>query len=307
MAYQRTLKDDDFGDDFEKLYETMSAPESHEATNGSIGRQTSFLDLPGELRNVIYALAIRRTNPLKIGFKHVYDAPEHLQIPMDRRPASYPAFEPLFAQEIESVQQTKVTERPTALASAIPLLKKEVLEIHYAENTFRMRLRHTLDRRRCAQWIADRGSLLIGVRSVRLHMPVMMTAHRCGCVISIRLPDDSTSLYHNQQSEDAIVESTISNEYYSWNDCRCRFDDLIRFRLSKHGRHPDSCFAEARAVDAGPVMAKVLEICEAGEWVEQEDWLRVQECVVNRFADQDSKKTKNGECENCGMRAVFVM
>jgi len=61
--------------DVETAYEDGWSAEKRRVETHANGRRrgTSFLDLPGELRNVIYELVLRRPRYVRMGFKYDFD------------------------------------------------------------------------------------------------------------------------------------------------------------------------------------------------------------------------------------------
>ncbi|TKA66047.1 hypothetical protein B0A55_09636, partial [Friedmanniomyces simplex] len=263
---------DQFGEQIESLYlddrHSGTAEDTGASRSVSSSRlhehrrqPTSFLDLPGELRNAIYSPALARYRPhVRIGFKYDAEFP-----PLPPRGAHLQQWKPpyrgiyygmLLRSEVGTVYRTEIREQWPPLAHVSPLLKRQVLDVHYSENVFRLALRNFLDRRLCAQWIAERGVLLEGVREVKLQMPYMLRRWQWSLVIVVTRLDDGS-----------VAVRTLHNHYRGVGECTCSFGEWVDMMLAVQGRHPDySTVPEAG--DVGSVMEAVIKICEAAEWAE---------------------------------------
>ncbi|KAK5122713.1 hypothetical protein LTR85_003628 [Meristemomyces frigidus] len=254
-------------------------------------KYASFLDLPGKLRNVIYELALRRSRRVRVGFKYDCETPDHLSViekPRHRKPFYSGIYRPLLRCEIGSVYWTQIEETVPILARAMPLLQQEILSIHYSENTFRIPLRNTLDRRLCAKWIRMRGPALRGLRHVRLQMP-QVRPWNFGWSVELTLRDDG------------IVEEKI-NEWSSVRDCVCSVQQMVALRLSH--QHA-TAFGGARDIDSGPLAGLILNICLAAELAERA-W-ETQTPSVRDIYGPRAWTLPWQDCQSCGKKAVYVL
>ncbi|KAK3076071.1 hypothetical protein LTR53_000011 [Teratosphaeriaceae sp. CCFEE 6253] len=258
---------DDFGEELESLYLAaprldisrhigVSRPGSDEGAQEVCQKTTSFLDLPGELRNAIYSLALNR-DPFRIsiGFKYTTDLPRRDPDRGRPKPPYHGAYNGgLIRSATGTITRTAIKERWPALTQALPSLRREVLEVHYSENVFRMILRNFLDRRLCAQWVLERGRLLKALKEIKLQMPYLMRYAHSLVVVVAELDDGS------------IAIRTPENRFIGTWRCQCDLGAWVDALLQLHGRHPD--YEAAREMDAGPVMEAVIKICEAAEWAD---------------------------------------
>ncbi|KAK5710304.1 hypothetical protein LTR17_019010 [Elasticomyces elasticus] len=258
---------DDFGEGIETLYldsietHTVKGTTSDSTSEPTVRgrRPTSFLDLPGELRNVIYQLLLHRDRHIRIGFKYSGDLvqgnPGLGQGPKPIYHGIYSSF--LIRGESGNIYRSVIKEKLPLVAQASPLLKREVLEIYYSENRFRLPLRNFMDRRLVRQWVAERGSLLKGVREVKLQMT------------HVRVREFSALIHVAMQEDGSIFVGTRKDHYEDFRSvvsCKCTFSDWVDGVLPVSGRHPE--YADVREMDIGPVMQAVIKICEAAEYAE---------------------------------------
>ncbi|KAK5688077.1 hypothetical protein LTS10_000055 [Elasticomyces elasticus] len=288
-SYETTM--DDFGEEFETLY--LDSTKTRSAKDTAIDlipeptvhgrRPTSFLDLPGELRNVVYQLLLHRDRHIRIGFKYSGDLiqgnPGLGQGPKPIYHGIYSSF--LIRGESGNIYRSAIKEKLSLVAQASPLLKREVLEIYYSENCFRLPLRNFLDRRLVRQWVAERGSLLKGVREVKLQMT------------HIRVREFSALIHVVMQEDGSVFVGTRKDHYEDFRSvvsCKCTFSDWVDGVLSVSGRHPE--YAVVREMDVGPVMQAVIKICEAAESAVLEYLFAVFESIALQWYALDGINAK---------------
>ncbi|KAK4889698.1 hypothetical protein LTR27_011499 [Elasticomyces elasticus] len=259
---------DDFGEEFETLYLDSTQTGSVEVTTSdlipgptvSARRPTSFLDLPGELRNVIYQLLFHRDRHIRIGCTYSGDlVPGTPGLGQGPKPIYHGVYSShLVRSESGIVYRSALKEKLPPVAQASPLLKREVLEIYYSESRLiRLPLRNFLDRRLIRQWAAGRGSLLKGVKEVKLQMP------------HIRVRRFQSIIYISSLENGSVFVGTRDADWVDYRgarDCKCLFNDWVEMILEVNGRHPE--YADVREMDVGPVMQAVIKICEAAEYAE---------------------------------------
>ncbi|KAK3110479.1 hypothetical protein LTR53_015184 [Teratosphaeriaceae sp. CCFEE 6253] len=256
---------DEFSDTIGSLYlEAQKPVEDNGITRASASKSnpqhrerqaTSFLDLPTELRDLIYQLALRRERRVRIGFRYDGDfgtIAESLRCPGRRKPPHRSVYHSsILRSHVGIVSRLSIKEQWPSLASASPLLKQEVLEMHYSQNVFDVHLRNFLDRRLCAQWIVERGSLLERVKGVRLQTPRSMP-------ISFKL---------SLLADGSVDVGTSRPVLRTSGDCTCTFETWLEHFFASQGRHPE--YAAARELGARPVLRLMIDICELAEWVER--------------------------------------
>lgn len=221
---------DDFGEELESLYLAaprldisrhigVSRPGSDEGAQEVCQKTTSFLDLPGELRNAIYSLALNR-DPFRIsiGFRYTTDLPRRDPDRGRPKPPYHGAYNGgLIRSATGTITRTAIKERWPALTQALPSLRREVLEVHYSENVFRMILRNFLDRRLCAQWVLERGRLLKALKEIKLQMPYLMRYAYSLVVVVAKLDDGSIAIPDAREQLHRDLEMPMR----SWGMGRC--------------------------------------------------------------------------------------
>ncbi|KAK4962651.1 hypothetical protein LTR10_000278 [Elasticomyces elasticus] len=259
---------DDFGEEIETLYLDSIQADTVQVTTyylvpefTACGRlPTSFLDLPGELRNAVYQLLFRRDRQIRIGFKYSGDLiPGTPGLGQGAKPIYHGVYSShLVRSDSGVVCRSAIKEKLPPIAQASPLLKREVLEIYYSDSRLiRLPLRNFLDRRLFRQWAVERGSLLKGVKEVKLQMP------------HIRVRRFQSIIYVNSLGNGAVFVGTRDADWVDYRgarDCKCLFGSWVEMILEVNGRHPE--YDDVRALDVGPVMQAVIKICEAVEYAE---------------------------------------
>lgn len=118
--------------------ESAALSSSHH--NVVTSKRTSFLDLPGELRNEIYRLALRHDNIRNLKLKYRFT----------RNGSTY------------------TNERLPPLYHALPQHRGEILSIYYSESKFRIHLWKGEHREIFRAWIDLRGKALDGLKHLEL-------------------------------------------------------------------------------------------------------------------------------------------
>lgn len=258
--------------------------------------EASFNSLPPELRNAIYELALRQSKRIFIGFKYDVDLPKALQVlgrpKTQRRGVRYP----FMAIEMESVKRTTIVESIPPLATALPLLKREVMSMHYSENGFRVSLCNTVERRLFRDWALQRGPMLRELASLSLVVP--RARHRWGPL--------SVELFLNDSGGVEVACPQYVAHHY--RPCTCDFVDVVAQRLSSGRARSFDC---VRTLDVGPVVESALAFAEAMELAEM-DWaaLIAAHCTFPVPVEHQQRFCPtcwNAECSVCGRDHVYIL
>ncbi|EMC96579.1 hypothetical protein BAUCODRAFT_481272 [Baudoinia panamericana UAMH 10762] len=309
MSIQSAMEGDDFPEGIETLYLSDGKPAGEDIRNASpsttprvwIRQKTSFLDLPGEVRIMIYALALQSPNYVRLLFR--YDCefnPNNLRskghipntswFPVKRKI-------PLIESDILNINHSKICEQLPPLTHAIPLLTSEILSAQYAVNGLHIPLRNALERQMCVRWIRDRGRVLRGVTKVKVQLPWILVGSIIDAV--------ATLTKRNPTADGVKWQMRLQGAPVPRGFCICTAWQWAKRTLEHHGSCPR--YTGVRELGIGLVMESVVDVCEALELAE-----------TTRAAMMSSRDHFDGQCffwgqkrgvrcEHCAERMLYAL
>ncbi|KAK4580148.1 hypothetical protein LTR86_000351 [Recurvomyces mirabilis] len=296
---------DDFGDGLELVYPgTGVFNPTPTQTSERIGtrrqqrrHETCFLDLPRELREIIYAQALKNERAVRVGFKYdclyteAYAQRQEEQRKARIKARAKPPHQGIYQasvspEDVLLVRWMRRKEQLPAIAFASPLLKKEVLTAYYSLNSFKFHLRNYLDRRLCAEWIHNKAVLLKDLNYVDLYgLHVGPVAHG-----RARLWERFKRSPHSTKCNCSTVD--WFDKYMNTDTGRGLCGHILPGSLDEHG-----------------VAGTLLRICELSEATEQAQQAMDTGCetFAQRSLWTDQPYKADGICGICAKARPYIV
>ena len=239
---------------------------SNERLTADAKKSTSFLDLPNELRDEIY----------------------HLYLPSDE----------LFKVRLSRRKSRKgilINECWPVICYALPLLRNDILAIHYRINTIRFVASRDRSNNHAmlTKWISHYGRVLTGnLRTLQISGAWSLDTLN---LVTIKLPSSTAS----------GLEVSISTPDDQWGCCTYNLQDLVRLRLSRGDARQDSQIMQR--VDGakvhGSLLAFAFHLLEAARLAESRQVTRLvsaSSSYVHGSYAWDHQR--HSACLVCGLR-----